>query len=312
MNFILGIIISSITLVVLVLIPLVGVWALDLRTLFGVVIPYLALITFFVGLIVRVVGWARSPVPFRIPTTGGQQWSLPWVKHSRIDNPKNTALVFHYSFLVVVLRHLRFFTEPIPEFVKLIEHLDSFMQVGVAPFPGFMVPDVMISGFILLAAVSFLFLRRLLIPQVAYVSLPTDYFPLFLISAIAQSGILMRYLLKVDIVSVKELAMGLFTFHPKVPEGIGVLFYIHLFLVCVLIAYFPFSKLVHMAGIFLSPSRNLSNNSRFVRHVNPWNYPVPVHTYEEYEGEFRDKMIEAGLPVEKMPEGAEEQKAEAE
>jgi nitrate reductase gamma subunit len=88
MNFILGIIISSITLVVLVLIPLVGVWALDLRTLFGVVIPYLALITFFVGLIVRVVGWARSPVPFRIPTTGGQQWSLPWVKHSRIDNPK--------------------------------------------------------------------------------------------------------------------------------------------------------------------------------------------------------------------------------
>jgi nitrate reductase gamma subunit len=238
---------------------------------------------------------------------GGPKIGYEWEKWLWL-----AALVFHYSFLVVVLRHLRFFTEPIPEFVKLIEHLDSFMQVGVAPFPGFMVPDVMISGFILLAAVSFLFLRRLLIPQVAYVSLPTDYFPLFLISAIAQSGILMRYLLKVDIVSVKELAMGLFTFHPKVPEGIGVLFYIHLFLVCVLIAYFPFSKLVHMAGIFLSPSRNLSNNSRFVRHVNPWNYPVPVHTYEEYEGEFRDKMIEAGLPVEKMPEGAEEQKAEAE
>jgi len=353
MNFILGIIISSIVVVVLVLIPLVGVWALDLRTLFGVVIPYLALATFFVGLVVRVVGWARSPSPFRIPTTGGQQWSLPWFKHSWIDNPKNTfgvvirmifevllfrslfrntklqfkagpkigyewekwlwlaALAFHYSFLVVVLRHLRFFTEPIPEFVKLIEYLDGFMQTGVAPFPGFTLPGVLLSGFVLLGAVTFLFLRRIFIPQVAYLSLPTDYFPLFLIVAIAKTGILMRYLLKVDILSVKELTLGIITFHPKVPDGIGVLFYIHLFLVCVLIAYFPFSKLVHMAGIFLSPTRNLSNNSRFVRHINPWNYPVKVHTYDEYEEEFRDKMIEAGLPVEKMPEGAEEAEAEA-
>jgi hypothetical protein len=110
----------------------------------------------------------------------------------------------------------------------------------------------------------------------------------------------------VDIVSVKELTLGLVTFQPQVPKDIGVLFYIHLFLVSVLLAYFPFSKLVHLGGIFLSPTRNLSNNSRAVRHINPWNYPVPTHTYEEYEEEFRDKMVEAGLPVEKMPEGAEE------
>jgi nitrate reductase gamma subunit len=157
----------------------------------------------------------------------------------------------------------------------------------------------MISGFVLLGAATFLVLRRILIPQMTYISLPADYFPLFLISTIAITGILMRYILKVDIVSVKNLAMGLVTFSPKVPEGIGVLFYIHLFLVCVLLAYIPFSKIVHMAGIFMSPTRNLSNNSRFVRHINPWNYPVKVHTYQEYEEEFRDKMIEAGLPVEK-------------
>jgi nitrate reductase gamma subunit len=351
MNFIISIIISSIIVGVLVLIPLAGVWALGLHALFGVVIPYLALAAFFVGMVARVVGWGRSPVPFRIPTTGGQQWSLPWVKHSYVDNPKNTAgvvmrmifdvllfrslfrntklqfkngpkigyewekwlwvaaLAFHYSFLVVVLRHLRFFTEPIPGFVKLIEHLDGFVQAGVAPFPGFMVPVVLISGFILLGAATFLVLRRIFVPQVAYVSLPADYFPLFLITAVGLSGVLMRYLLKVDIVKVKELTMGLVTFHPTVPEGIGVLFYIHLFLVSVLLAYFPLSKLMHMAGIFMSPTRNLSNNSRFVRHVNPWNYPVKVHTYEEYEEEFRDKMIEAGLPVEKTDEDSGAEKA---
>jgi nitrate reductase gamma subunit len=105
----------------------------------------------------------------------------------------------------------------------------------------------------------------------------------------------------VDITAVKELAVGLFKFHPKSPEGIGVIFYIHLFMISILIAYFPFSKLMHFAGIFLSPTRNLSNNSRMKRHINPWNYPVKYHTYEEYEDDFREKMIEAGLPVDKQP-----------
>jgi len=213
---------------------------------------------------------------------------------------------------VVLLRHLRFFTEPIPGFVKLIEQLDGLMQAGIAPIEGFMLPSVMISGFVLLGAVTLLVLRRILIPQLNYLSLPSDYFPLFLISAIGLTGVLMRYVLKLDIVSVKGLTMGLVTFHPTVPQGIGVLFYIHLFLVSVLIAYIPFSKITHMAGVFLSPTRNLSNNSRFKRHINPWNYPVPVHTYEEYEEEFRDKMIEAGLPVEKMPDEAGSSEGEKE
>jgi nitrate reductase gamma subunit len=109
----------------------------------------------------------------------------------------------------------------------------------------------------------------------------------------------MRYFDKVDIIKVKELAIGLFTFHPAVPAGIGIMFFIHLFLVSVLIVYIPFSKLLHMPGIFLSPTRNLANNSRMKRHVNPWNRPVRVHTYEEYENEFRDKMKAAGLQLDK-------------
>jgi nitrate reductase gamma subunit len=157
----------------------------------------------------------------------------------------------------------------------------------------------MISGVVLLAAVIFLFLRRVLLPQVRYISLANDFFPLFLIIAIAGSGILMRYFTKIDIVAAKELAMGLATLHPVVPAGIGGIFYVHIFLVSVLLAYFPFSKLMHLGGIFLSPTRNMTGNTRAVRHINPWNYPVHVHTYEEYEDEFREKMIEAGLPVEK-------------
>jgi nitrate reductase gamma subunit len=91
----------------------------------------------------------------------------------------------------------------------------------------------------------------------------------------------------------------LVSFHPTMPAGLSALFYGHLFLVCILIAYLPFSKLLHLGGVFLSPTRNLANNSREVRHINPWNYPVKVHTYEEYEDEFRDKMKAAGIPVER-------------
>ncbi len=358
MNFIIGILFSLIAVTILVLIPWVGVGALDLRVLFGIIIPYAALLTFFLGIITRVIGWSRSPVPFRIPTTGGQQKSLPWIRQNKLDNPSGplgvigrmalevllfrslfrhtrmefregpkigyewekwlwiAALAFHYGFLVVILRHLRFFTEPIPAFVHWIESLDGFLEMGIAPLAGFAVPGLLLSGFVLLAALAFLFLRRLLSPQIIYISLPADYFPLFLIMGIVTTGILMRYVdafmqylfkwdvLSVEVVQAKALAMGLVSFHPTIPEGIGTIFYIHLFLVSILAAYFPFSKLMHMVGIFLSPTRNLSNNSRIVRHINPWDYPVKVHTYEEYEDEFREKMVEVGSPVEKMPETA--------
>ena len=324
---------SLVSVIVLFLIAYVGVEVIGLQVVFGVIIPYTALIIFIAGVIFRVMDWAGSPVPFRIPTTCGQQKTLPWIKHSRIENPTTTggvvvrmileilffrslfrntsmgiqagikiiykweiwlwvaALAFHYSFFTVLVRHLRFFLEPVPLAIQLLEKVDSFFQIGL--------PVIYMSGAVLLAAVTFLFIRRILLPQIRYVSLAADFFPLFLIFGIAFTGLLMRYITKVDVVGVKELTMGLVTFHPTIPAGIGGVFYVHLFFISILLAYFPFSKLMHMGGIFLSPTRNLTTDTRARRHINPWNYPVPVHTYEEYEDEFREKMIEAGLPVDK-------------
>jgi nitrate reductase gamma subunit len=128
-----------------------------------------------------------------------------------------------------------------------------------------------------------------------------DFFPLFLLLAIAATGALMRYIVGIDITSVKQLVMGLVSFRPMAPEGIGSLFFIHIFLVSTLLAYFPFSKLMHAAGIFFSPTRDQANNSRAIHHENPWNYPVKFHTYNAFEEEFRDKMIEAGIPLDKDP-----------
>lgn len=324
---------SLLAVIILGLIAYAGTEGAGLDWLFGVVIPYLALLVFIVGFANRVWDWAKSPVPFRISTTAGQQKSLDWIKSSPVDNPSSKtgviirmlleillfrslfrnsrveivgdrlsykwvvwlwlfAILFHYAFLVVVIRHLRFFMDPVPMVVSLIDKVDSIFQVGL--------PVVYQSGVVLIAMATLLLLRRVLLPRLNYISRAADYFPLFLIIGIAFTGIVMRYFVKIDVVSAKELAMGLALFNPAIPETpIGGIFYAHLFLVSILIAYIPFSKLMHMGGVFLSPTRNLANNSRAKRHVNPWNYPVKVHTYEEYEDDFRDKMIEAGLPVEK-------------
>jgi nitrate reductase gamma subunit len=160
-------------------------------------------------------------------------------------------------------------------------------------------PTVFATNAVLLAALAFLFFRRIADSGLRYISLVADYIPLLLIGAIAVTGILMRHIYKVDLRQVKGLVMDLIHLQPSAPAGIGIIFYVHLFFACLLIAYFPFSKLMHMGGIFLSPTRNLANNNRMRRHINPWNYGVKVHTYEEYEDEFRPLMIEAGLPVEK-------------
>ena len=274
-----------------------------------------------------------SPVPFRIPTTCGQSASLPWIKADNLESPYNTwgligrmalevllfrslfrntkselrdgprityasakwlwlaGIIFHYSFLTIIVRHLRFFIEPVPSLVEALASVDGFFQI--------LVPTFFLTDIAFLAAVTYLFLRRVALPQVRYISLPADYFPLFLILAIGITGVLMRNVWKVDLLSVKQLAMGLFTLNPIVPQGIGAIFYTHLFLVSVLLAYFPFSKLMHAGGVFFSPTRNMRNVNRMERYVNPWNYPVKVHTYEEYEDDFRAKMIEAGIPVDK-------------
>jgi nitrate reductase gamma subunit len=156
---------------------------------------------------------------------------------------------------------------------------------------------------VVLAALIYLLLRRINDPCLRYISQYSDYFAPLLLLGIAVSGELMRYVSKVDVVAVKQLALGLVTFRPLLPEEVGGLFMVHLVLVCALLAYFPFSKLMHMGGVFLSPTRNLANNSRMKRHINPWNYPVKTHPYTEWEEEFHDKIKKAGIPLDEASHG---------
>jgi nitrate reductase gamma subunit len=317
----------------LILFVIIGIEGMELYPFFSIFIPYLAGLFFLIGFIYRVLKWSSSPVPFHIPIVCGQQKSLDWIEADGIDSPSTTggvikrlaldillfrpllrnekveleapyrllfkpsvllwigAMAFHWSFLWIGLRHLRFFLEPVPSLIVFLQRFDSILQ-GLFPI-------LYMSDILFLASLGYLFLRRIFYPPIRYISLPSDYFVLLLIFGIALSGVLMRLFFKVDLIHVKEWSLSMLHFQPIPPKGVHLLFYVHLFLVALLFSYFPFSKLMHMPGIFLSPTKNLTNTSRNKRHINPWNYPVKVHTYEEYEEEFRSSMKEVGLPVEK-------------
>jgi nitrate reductase gamma subunit len=303
------------------------------ETLFGVVIPYAAIAVFLAGFVYRVLRWARAPVPFKITSSSGQQTSLPWIKAEPLESPpssgwtvgrmalevlffrslfRNTkatlapehrvvqesdrllwlgALAFHWSFLVIFLRHLRFFLEPVPLFVQWLERIDELFQVAV--------PTLFLTDVVVVVALLYLLGRRFFNPLVRYISLAADYLALYLLLAVALSGILMRYFTKVDLLAAKQLALGLVTLRPTVPEGIGLAFYVHVFFVSVLFTYFPFSKLMHLGGVFLSPTRNLPNDNRRRRHVNPIDPEVEVHTYAQWEEEFKDKLEAAEIPLDR-------------
>lgn len=316
----------------------VGVELLNLEFVFGVILPYVAIIAFIVGFIYRILNWAKSPVPFRIPTTAGQQKSLDFIKQNKIENPSSKGgvivrmalevflfrslfrnskaevteegdityqwekwlwlfgLLFHWGFFLTIFRHLRFFTDPVPPCVAFwTDKIDGVFWIDLQ--------QIYLTGFILLAGITALFIRRLYLDKVRYISLVQDYFPVVLILSIVCTGMLMRYVTHADITAIKVLAVGLTHFNFAgimemfATTDISMVFWAHFTLVNALLIYFPTSKLMHAAGIFMSPTRNMANDNRMVRHENPWNPEVEVHSYQEYEHEFHQKMKAVGLPL---------------
>jgi nitrate reductase gamma subunit len=72
-----------------------------------------------------------------------------------------------------------------------------------------------------------------------------------------------------DMGMVYSFAEGLITLNwSELPsEGI---FLAHIFMVFVLIAIFPISKMLHAPGVFFSPTLNQVDDARKKRHISSW------------------------------------------
>jgi nitrate reductase gamma subunit len=159
--------------------------------------------------------------------------------------------IFHFALLLVLLRHLRYFTEPVWTWVALIQPFGKY------------------AAFAMVLGLAGLWGRRLVVERIRYISSPSDHLMLGLLLAIAVSGLMMKYVTHTDIVGLKAFMLGImyFDWHPL---PLDAMLLVHLTLVAGLMIVFPFSKLLHAPGVFFSPSRNQVDNPRERRHVAPW------------------------------------------
>jgi nitrate reductase gamma subunit len=224
---------------------------------------YAAAAVFVAGLAYKILDFARTPAPLSIPTTPapttrsgvvlrmfrevvffeslfkGNLWI--WI----------FAAMFHFGLALVLVRHLRYFIEPVWFWV-------AFAQ-----------PFGMYAGFAMVAGLGGLWARRFLVERIRYISTPSDHLMLALLVLIGLTGLGMKFLMHTDIVAVKAFFLGLLRFDIQpLPDHPGL--YLHLILVALLMIVFPFSKLLHAPGIFFSPSRNQTDNPREARHQAPW------------------------------------------
>ena len=165
--------------------------------------------------------------------------------------------LFHVALAAVLLRHLRYFTEPVWSWVALIQ------------------PAGLYAGFALLAGLAGLWARRFLVDRVRYISAPSDHLMLALLAAIAASGLAMKYLAHTDIVALKAFFLGLMAFVWQ-PLPADPVLLVHLALVAALMIVFPVSKLLHAPGVFFSPSLNQVDDARERRHAAGWSTRI-VH-----------------------------------
>ena len=227
------------------------------------VLAYFAMAVLVIGLLYRIRLYARTPAPLKIPTTPAPVTRSGVVMRmakevvffgSLFKANKWTWLfgwVFHAALLLVVLRHLRYFTEPVWLWVTWVQ------------------PFGLYAGFALLAGLVALWVRRFAVERIRYISGPSDHLMLLLLIGIGATGLIMKYVSHTDIISLKAFVLGLIYFDWQ-PIPADAVLLIHLGLVLVLMIIFPFSKLLHAPGVFFSPGRNQVDNPREKRHLAPW------------------------------------------
>jgi nitrate reductase gamma subunit len=236
---------------------------MDMATVSFALLFYAATFVLVAGVAARIRDYARTPAPLKIPTTPApvtrRGVALRLVREVVFFESLFKAnlwtwaagWIFHASLVLVLARHLRYFTEPVWGWV-----------VFVQPFGA-------LAGFTMLAGLAGLLARRLLVDRIRYISTPSDHLMLWLLIAIAGSGLAMKHVAHTDVVAVKMFFLGLmrFDWQPLPADG---LLYVHLALVAALMLVFPFSKLLHAPGLFFSPSRNQVDDPREARHLAPW------------------------------------------
>ncbi len=244
----------------------------DLNFISGVYVflTYLAGVIFILGVALRIVVYARTPMPVKIPLTPapltpmgatGRVASevLLFKSLYRANKPTWVAgYIFHISFFLLILLHFaRHFVyhHPLPSWYQL------FVNVGI------------ICGILMVLSLFYLLLRRMIVDRVRIISLFSDYLILIILMMIAVAGLSLNFFISASALTKIDNRLDPFitdiaAFHPiNIPSN--PYFLVHYSLTLLLIAYIPFSKVMHFVGIFFSPTRYMTDNPQEERYYKP-------------------------------------------
>jgi nitrate reductase gamma subunit len=236
---------------------------MSILTIVYALLFYAATLMFVIGTGAKIRRYARTPAPLKIATTPapttrggvGLRMAREVVLFESLFRASKWTWIFGWTFhaalLLVVLRHVRYFQQPVWAAVALIQPLGTY------------------AAFAMVAGLAGLWARRFWVDRVRYISTPSDHLMLVLLLAIGLSGLSMRFVAHTDIVALKAFVLGLMRFDWQ-PLPTDPLLLVHLALVAMLMIIFPISKLLHAPGLFFSPTRNQADNAREQRHVSSW------------------------------------------
>ncbi len=148
---------------------------------------YVATALFIGGLFVKIRQYARTPAPLKIPTTPAPttQSGVAYRMFREVALFESLfksnkwiwilGYLFHIGLALVLLRHFRYFTDPVWWWVELVQ------------------PFGIYAGFAMVLGLLGLLGRRIVIERIRYMSGPSDYLMLLLLILIGVSGLMMKF-----------------------------------------------------------------------------------------------------------------------
>jgi len=214
----------------------------------GALLPYITIIIFAGGMIYQINKWRTLASPAMTLTPA------PESSRERLVEALQGAFLFRNLFNSDKFLWLISWSFHAVLAISLIVHYDRILAfMGITSGSILKMPSVILDliGVIILITAGFLLIRRFALKRVAEISSADDYFALILILGVVVTGDALRFMSHLDVIQIREYFSGLITFSFKaLPENNW--FIAHYLLAQVLIIYVPFSKILHLGGIFFT------------------------------------------------------------
>lgn len=250
---------------------------MDNVTLFFIVMAYGASAVFIAGFVMKMVAYVTTPSPLKIATTPAPASSGGVVVRileevvlfkSLFKGNKWTWLAgysMHVFLAIVLIRHG----------LVLIGVSRGENDLSFAGMGSTLGPPVQLFwdytfrvGLLFPLTILFVLVRRFWVDRTRYISTCADYAVVVLLLAIAATGVTMKYVVHEDVEAIHQFLFGL-ALLKFVPAPAAPVFLTHFTLVMSLLVIIPFSKFMHIGGVFLNPTRVQADAPRDRRAASP-------------------------------------------